>query len=83
MPAFPVRKVIDPTGAGDTFAGAFLGYLAKNGWKDRTHWKRALVQASVIASFVVEDFSLNRVRDLSKEEENGREERFMKMISLA
>lgn len=67
-PAFPLEKVVDPTGAGDTFAGGFLGYLAKaNDFSERT-LRKAVIYGSAIASFNVEDFSFNRLIDLKKEE---------------
>jgi sugar/nucleoside kinase (ribokinase family) len=64
-PAYPLEEVFDPTGAGDTFAGGFMGYLAAtNNLTDETI-RKATVFGSVMASFVVEDFSLNRLRELS------------------
>lgn len=64
-PAYPLEDVFDPTGAGDTFAGGFMGYLAAtNNMHDATI-RKATVFGSVMASFTVEDFSLNRLRQLS------------------
>ena len=64
-PAYPLEEVFDPTGAGDTFAGGFMGYLAAtNNLTDETI-RKATVFGSVMASFTVEDFSLNRLRKLS------------------
>jgi len=63
-PAYPVRTVKDPTGAGDTFAGGFLGYLASHDLHDAAVWRRAVVYSSVIASFVVEEFSMERTKTL-------------------
>jgi sugar/nucleoside kinase (ribokinase family) len=72
-PAYPLEEVFDPTGAGDTFAGGFMGYLAAtNNLSDETI-RKATVFGSVMASFTVEDFSLNRLRKLSWSEV---EERF-------
>jgi len=63
-PAYPLEEVFDPTGAGDTFAGGFMGYLAAtNNLSDETI-RKATVFGSVMASFTVEDFSLNRLRKL-------------------
>jgi sugar/nucleoside kinase (ribokinase family) len=67
-PAFPVDQLVDPTGAGDTFAGGFMGYLALSGLVNEENLRRAVVFGSALASFVVEDFSCNRMRDLSRRE---------------
>ncbi len=58
VPAFPVKKLVDPTGAGDSYAGAMMGYLAKQGRVDRKTLRHALVNAAVVASFGVEGFSI-------------------------
>jgi len=63
-PAYPLESVFDPTGAGDTFAGGFLGHLAANGNLEEGALRQAIVFGSVMASFTVEDFSLNRLRSL-------------------
>jgi sugar/nucleoside kinase (ribokinase family) len=69
VPAFPLRRVLDPTGAGDAFAGGFLGYLAGRLDRDESpDWRRAAVIGSVMASFQVESFSLERVRRLREGE---------------
>jgi sugar/nucleoside kinase (ribokinase family) len=60
-PAYPLEDVRDPTGAGDSFAGGFLGYLAQAGDLSMAHFRRALVHGSVVASFAVEDFSVQRL----------------------
>jgi sugar/nucleoside kinase (ribokinase family) len=64
VPAFPVAEVVDPTGAGDTFAGGFLGLLDRLGRGDLPALKQALVMGATIASFTVERFSLDRLYDL-------------------
>lgn len=71
-PAHPVAEVVDPTGAGDTFAGGFMGYVAREGKLDEATLKRAVVCGSVMASFQVEDFSLDRLRTLKSAEINDR-----------
>ena len=63
-PAYPLEAVFDPTGAGDTFAGGFMGYLAATRNLDEGNIRKAIVFGSVMASFTVEDFSLNRLRTL-------------------
>ena len=65
LPAFPVEKVIDPTGAGDTFAGGFMGYLVKAGKINSLTIKKALAYGTVAASFNVEDFGLFRTSKLT------------------
>jgi sugar/nucleoside kinase (ribokinase family) len=71
-PAFPLQDVFDPTGAGDAFAGGFLGYLARTGRVDHHSLRQAMVVGSVMASFTVERFSLERLRELSDKEINER-----------
>lgn len=75
-PAYPLEEVFDPTGAGDTFAGGFVGYLAATRSLDETTIRRAIVFGSVMASFTVEDFSLNRLKVLTHEEIQERYRRF-------
>jgi sugar/nucleoside kinase (ribokinase family) len=65
-PAFPLADVFDPTGAGDTFAGGFMGYLATSGNEDHATLRHAMVLGSVMASFTVEDFSLERLRKVTR-----------------
>jgi sugar/nucleoside kinase (ribokinase family) len=80
-PAFPLEEVFDPTGAGDTFAGGFMGYVNKNGNRltdDVLH--RALYHGTVMASFTVEDFSLDR---LKKVKPGDIQTRLKKLMSLA
>ncbi|MGE0614525.1 MAG: PfkB family carbohydrate kinase [Bacteriovoracia bacterium] len=92
-PAYPVNEVVDPTGAGDSFAGAFMGYLAANNI-DRTlsgkdakawdkHMRQAMVVGCVTASFTVEDFSLHRLMRLERQEIDARRESLLKMVQLA
>jgi sugar/nucleoside kinase (ribokinase family) len=73
IPAHPIEKVVDPTGAGDTFAGGFMGYLAAApNWKDFDVIRRAMACGTVMSSFSVEDFSVKRVSGLSKREIDAR-----------
>ncbi len=67
-PAYPMESIYDPTGAGDTFAGGFIGYLAKSENLSTEAYKRALIYGSVLASFSVEKFSLERLKDLTDAE---------------
>ncbi len=64
-PAYPLENVFDPTGAGDTFAGGFLGYLASRQEVHDRELRRAIIFGSVLASFTVEKFSLDRLREIS------------------
>ena len=68
VPAFPLRKLADPTGAGDTFAGGFMGHLASTGDHTTAGLRRAIVAGSVLASFCVESFSLDGIRGLSRDQ---------------
>jgi sugar/nucleoside kinase (ribokinase family) len=70
--AYPLPAVFDPTGAGDSFAGGFMGYLARSGREERGVLRRAIVLGSVLASFVVEQFSLERLRTLTTAEIRAR-----------
>jgi sugar/nucleoside kinase (ribokinase family) len=67
-PAYPLEEVFDPTGAGDTFAGGFMGYLANTGDTSETGIRQAIIFGSVMASFNVEDFSLDRLKRLDYRE---------------
>ena len=71
-PAYPLEEVYDPTGAGDTFAGGFMGYLANTGNLSDEGVRQAIVFGSVMASFNVEDFSLNRMKRLTYPEIEAR-----------
>ena len=71
-PAYPLECIVDPTGAGDTFAGGFLGYLASTGDLSEANIRKAIVYGTVLASFNVEDFSLNRQRSLTRDEIESR-----------
>ena len=81
-PALPLAEVKDPTGAGDTFAGGFMGYLAKTDDISFDNMKRAVVHASAMASFCVEEFSLGKMKDLSQADISGRVGQFVKMMSV-
>jgi sugar/nucleoside kinase (ribokinase family) len=75
-PAFPVDGVFDPTGAGDSFAGGFMGYLAQADKIDDHTLRRAIIYGSVMASFNVEEFSCDRLRRLTPEEIKARFQEF-------
>jgi sugar/nucleoside kinase (ribokinase family) len=67
-PGYPLEQVRDPTGAGDSFAGGLMGYLARCGQTDDAALRRAVICGTVMASFAVEDFSLDRLLRLAPEE---------------
>lgn len=78
-PAYPLENVFDPTGAGDTFAGGFMGYVASiRNWDDSS-LRKALVMGSVMASFAVEDFSLGGIKSLAYGEIEGRFREFKRL----
>jgi len=81
-PALPLADVFDPTGAGDTFAGGFIGYLAKVGTINFNNMKNALIYGSALASFCVEKFGTERLLELSQEEIAGRLQQFVSLSSF-
>jgi sugar/nucleoside kinase (ribokinase family) len=78
-PAMPLEEVFDPTGAGDTFAGGFMGYLASGDTVDDRSLIRAIIYGSTLASFAVEDFSVDRLLRLKHEEVAARFNEFKKL----
>ncbi|TDI89918.1 MAG: sugar kinase [Caldithrix sp.] len=81
-PAYPLEIIYDPTGAGDTFAGGFMGYMAKSDDISIDNLKRAVVFGSAMASFCVEKFSLERLKNLSDEEIRTRFKEFWQMTNF-
>ena len=79
VPAFLLEKVFDPTGAGDSFAGGFIGYLTRSPRLDPSVIRKAVIYGSVIASYNVESFSLNRLASLKKEEIESRVRHFREL----
>ncbi len=82
VPAFPLEQVFDPTGAGDAFAGGFIGSLAEFGDLSVKGVRRAVVYGSVLASFVVEDFSFRRLRTLTRDDVEGRYRQFVALTQF-
>jgi sugar/nucleoside kinase (ribokinase family) len=82
-PALPLEEVFDPTGAGDTFAGGFIGYLAKTGDLSFDNMKNAVIYGSAMASFCVERFGTERLVDLSEAELNARIAEFKKLSNFS
>ena len=79
VPAYPLERVFDPTGAGDTFAGAFIGFLAGSGRLNETFVRRAAIYGSVLASYNVESFSLDRLVSLKRSQIESRYRHFRKL----
>ena len=80
LPAYPADKVVDPTGAGDTFAGGFMGYLAKAKIVNARNIKRALTYGTIAASFNIEGFGLERTAKLTKKDLEKRLVQFKKCV---
>lgn len=82
MPAYPTPRVVDPTGAGDSFAGGMMGYLAeRDNWNPQT-LKEALAYGVIVASFNVEDFSLDRMRQIGRADVEARMKEYRRMLSF-
>jgi sugar/nucleoside kinase (ribokinase family) len=82
IPAFPLEEPHDPTGAGDSFAGGFMGYLASAGDKSDASLRRAMVYGSVMGSFTVEKFGLDRLKTLKRPEIHHRARHFAKLTQF-
>jgi sugar/nucleoside kinase (ribokinase family) len=78
--SYPLTDIIDPTGAGDSFAGGFMGYIAKTGDFSEANLRRAVIYGSTLASFNVQDFSLNRLKRLTMKDINERYEEFRRIV---
>ncbi|MNJ86349.1 putative sugar kinase YdjH [compost metagenome] len=81
-PALPLEDVFDPTGAGDTFAGGFIGYIAATDDASFDNMKRAIIAGSALASFCVEKFGTQRLLEITKEEIEARIERFVSLTNF-
>ncbi|MEP7320343.1 MAG: PfkB family carbohydrate kinase [Saprospiraceae bacterium] len=79
-PALPLAQVFDPTGAGDTFAGGFIGFLAKTGDLSFENMKRAIIYGSAMASFCVEEFSIGKMKKLDNALINERVKKFVELV---
>jgi sugar/nucleoside kinase (ribokinase family) len=80
LPAYPTARVVDPTGAGDSFAGGMMGYLAEQGRFDAKTLKTAMAYGTLTASFTVEDFSLDRLKTITREDLERRMEEYRRML---
>jgi sugar/nucleoside kinase (ribokinase family) len=81
-PALPLEEVFDPTGAGDTFAGGFIGYLSSVNNISFDSMKRAVIYGSAMASFCVEKFGLERIENLTEQEVENRVQEFVELVSF-
>jgi len=82
LPAYPTERVIDPTGAGDSFAGGMMGYLAHRGDFEPKTLKEAMAYGILVASYTVEDFSLDRLQNITRPDLDRRMEQYRKMLSF-
>jgi sugar/nucleoside kinase (ribokinase family) len=81
-PALPLEDVFDPTGAGDTFAGGFIGHLAKTKDISFENMKTAIIIGSAMASFCVEKFGVTRLREITQEDISVRLEQFVQLVNF-
>jgi len=81
LPAYPLEHVVDPTGAGDSFAGGVMGSLASAGQVSERELRRAMIHGSVLASFNVEDFSLNRMEQITRQDVDARYREFLRFTA--
>jgi len=82
VPAFPLEEVYDPTGAGDSFAGGFMGYLASTGSLSEHNLRRAMVYGSVLGSYAVERFGVERLLKVKRSEINARARHFLQLTAF-
>ena len=82
LPAYPTADVVDPTGAGDSFAGGMMGYLAEQGNFEPKTLKEAMAYGILVASFAVEDFSLDRLQKIDRDDLEHRMEEYRRMLSF-
>ena len=81
-PAFPLEDVFDPTGAGDSFAGGFIGYLARTGDLSEANMRRAVIYGSAMGSFAVEQFSIGRLLEITKADIDRRVAEFHRLVTF-
>ncbi len=82
MPAYPTADIVDPTGAGDSFAGGLMGYLSEQDDFEPTTLKTALAYGTITASFTVEDFSLDRLQRIERQDIENRMQEYRQMLSF-
>jgi sugar/nucleoside kinase (ribokinase family) len=82
MPAYPTSRVIDPTGAGDCFAGGLMGHLSQRGNCDAPTLKHSLAYGTIVASYCVEDFSLDRLQQVERADIDRRLDEYRRMLAF-
>ena len=83
VPAIPMENVVDPTGAGDTFAGGFLGFLASQGNLEEASLRRAMLAGTVMASFTIENFGIEKIASVQKRDIQERLNHFSQILGLS
>ena len=81
-PAYPLEAIFDPTGAGDSFAGGFMGWVAKTGDLSDANFRRAVIYGSAMGSFAVERFSIERLLEIGPDDIASRVAEFHALVSL-
>jgi sugar/nucleoside kinase (ribokinase family) len=81
-PAYPLEDVFDPTGAGDSFAGGFMGYLARTGDLSEGSMRRAVIYGSAMGSFAVEKFSIGRLLEINEGDIQARVREFLQLVAF-
>jgi sugar/nucleoside kinase (ribokinase family) len=81
-PAYPVHQVLDPTGAGDSFAGGFVGYLAKTNRVNSATLRQAVAYGSILGSFAVEEFSFKRLIEVTASDVSKRYKHFYNLMQF-
>jgi sugar/nucleoside kinase (ribokinase family) len=81
-PAYPLENVFDPTGAGDSFAGGFIGYLARTGDFSEANMRRAVIYGSALGSFAVEKFSIDRLMEVGRKEIDARVRQLRELVTF-
>jgi len=82
IPPYPIESVIDPTGAGDSYGGAFMGFLEESKEINEKTLKRAMVYGTIVSSFTIEDFGVERLRRLKREEFEERFKEYVEMLNF-
>jgi sugar/nucleoside kinase (ribokinase family) len=82
LPAYPLEKVVDPTGAGDSFAGGFLGHIAHRNKTDFATMKEAVIYGNVMGSFAVEDFGVKRLLGITKDDVEERYRKYRNLVQF-
>jgi sugar/nucleoside kinase (ribokinase family) len=81
-PAYPMEEIVDPTGAGDSFAGGFIGHIAKQNNTDINTMKEAVIYGNVMGAFAVEDFGVQKLLAVTKEDVQNRYQTYRNMVKF-